>query len=103
MDADVSIAVIPDQPHTIQQKLEQILSKGRTTTMVDPLDLQRNSNENIRRNKPHEPFDTVRRQKMLFSNVLKSIGPDIHANLHQTHGVAADDIKETTERRDSLD
>lgn len=103
LDADDSIAVISDQPHTIQQKLEQILSKSRTTTMVDPLDLQRNSNENIRRNKPHEPFDTVRRQKMLFSDVLKSIGPDIHANLHQTHGVAAEDMKETMQRRDSLD
>lgn len=90
------------EPTNIKQKLEQILSKGRTT-QADQSDLERNNNENIRRRTPIQPFDTVRRQKMLFSNVLKSIGPDIHANLHQTHGTAADDIKETIQRRESLD
>lgn len=102
--ADANVADVEDvQPESIKQKLEQILSKGRAATQADQLDFQRNNNANIRRHKPHEPFDTVRRQKMLFSDVLKSIGPDIHTNLHQTHGIAADDIKETIQRRDSLD
>lgn len=104
LDADDNVADAEDvQPKSIKQKLEQILSKGRATTQADQLDFQRNNNGNIRRHKPHEPFDTVRRQKMLFSDVLKSIGPDIHTNLHQTHGIAADDIKEAIQRRDSLD
>lgn len=89
----------------IKQKLEEIFSKGRATQLGEPVDLEANqhsNNENIRRSKRLEPFDTVRKQKILFSDVLKSIGPDIHSNLHPTHTTAAIDIQET-QRRESLD
>lgn len=85
----------------IKQKLEHILSKGRKM-QANTTDLESNTNENIRRSKPFQPFDTVRKQKMLFSDVLKSIGPDIHANLHPTQTNAAIDIQQT-QRRESLD
>lgn len=94
-----------DAPTDIKQKLEQIFSKGRITQLDSRLDFDTNrnsNNENIRRSKRHEPFDTVRKQKMLFSDVLKSIGPDIHSNLHPIHTTAAIDIQET-QRRESLD
>ncbi|XP_055301854.1 uncharacterized protein LOC129568229 [Sitodiplosis mosellana] len=93
-------------PPNIKQKLEEIFSKGLAATQLDvPVDFEANrngNNENIRRSKRLEPFDTVRKQKMLFSDVLKSIGPDIHSNLHPTHTTAAIDIQET-QRRESLD
>lgn len=87
----------------IKRKLEQIFSKGqiRPNETTD-LENRNNNNENIRRSKRLEPFDTVRKQKMLFSDVLKSIGPDIHANLHPTHTTAAIDIQQA-QRRESLD
>lgn len=100
------IDVENNEPPNIKQKLEEIFSKGRAATQLDePVDFEasRNSNnENIRRSKRLEPFDTVRKQKMLFSDVLKSIGPDIHSNLHPTRTTAAIDIQET-QRRESLD
>lgn len=89
----------------IRQKLENIFSKGRTI-QADVTDLEQNQNENVRRSKRHELFDTVRMQKMRFSSVLKtieSIGSDnIHANLHQTHTTAANDIQQEIKRRESL-
>lgn len=94
-----------DAPTNIKQKLEQIFSKGRITQLDEPLDFDTNrnsNNKNFRRSKRHEPFDTVRKQKILFSDVLKSIGPDIHSNLHPIHTTAATDIQET-QRRESLD
>lgn len=84
----------------IRQKLENIFSQGRTTQASSSA-LEQNNNENVQRSKRYEPFDTVRRQKMRFSNVLKSIGPDPHANLHPTQTTAAIDIQET-QRRESL-
>lgn len=96
------LATDSDDVPAIKRKLEEIFSKGqiRPNETMD-LDTQ-NNNENIRRSKRLEPFDTVRKQKMLFSDVLKSIGPDIHANLHPTNTTAAIDIQEA-QRRESLD
>lgn len=104
--AEVVLREASTSAPNIKQKLEEIFSKGRTTTQLDEsvdLEANRNSNnENMRRSKRLEPFDTVRKQKMLFSDVLKSIGPDIHSNLHPIHTTAAIDIQQT-QRRESLD
>lgn len=103
-DDDESEDEIPNMA-AIRQKLEQIFSKGRTI-QADVDDLELNQNENVRRSKRRELFDTVRMQKMRFSSVLKSIesiGPDVHANLHPTHTPAAEDIKQQEiKRRESL-
>lgn len=95
----------------IKQKLEEIFSKGRKMQQQqqqkhnddddETMDMPANRNNN-RRSKRFEPFDTVRKQKILFSDVLKSIGPDIHVNLHSTHTAASND-KHKAEHRESLD
>lgn len=88
----------------IRKQLENIFSKGRTV-QADVVDLDMNQNENLRRSKRHELIDTVRMQKMRFSSVLKSIesiGPDIHANLHPTNTLAANDIQCEIKRRESM-
>lgn len=92
----------PTSPANIRQRLEHIFSRGQTTQVTNVAELDINQNENIRHSKRREPFDTVRMQKMRFSTVLQSIGPDIHANLHPTQTTAAIDILEQ-QRRDSLD
>lgn len=87
----------------IRKQLENIFSKGRTI-QADVIDLDMNQNENVPRNRRCELIDTVRMQKMRFSSVLKSIesiGPDIHANLHPTNTLAANDIQQEIKRRES--
>lgn len=90
----------------IKRKLEEIFSRGRTETSdVDFIlgsDTIESSNDNVPRTKPETPFDTVKRQKMLFSTVLKSIGPDFHSNLRRTSSVKSNDIG-AVQRRDSVD
>lgn len=102
-DDDDSEDEIPNYA-AIRQKLENIFSKGRTI-QADVIDLELNQNENVRRSKRRELFDTVRMQKMRFSSVLKSIesiGSDVHANLHPTHTLAAEDIQQEIKRRGSM-
>lgn len=90
-----------DEVPNIKQKLESIFSRGQTTQVTNVAELDDNQNQNIRWSKRMEPFDTVRMQKQRFNNVLKSIGPDNHANLHPTQTTAAIDIHEM-QRRESL-
>lgn len=99
--------------HTIKRRLEEIFSKGRTVQQPvqkpnEVFDSSVNNNESYQRysTKQIGPFDTVRKQKMLFSDVLKSIAamhPDTLGNLHPNQNATdANDIQET-QRRDSLD
>lgn len=91
-------------PVSIRQRLEELFSKAQPPVIqrYEPqADENNNSNANdddtnvakIHRKKPIEPFDTVRKQKMLFSNVLKSIEADVFTNLHRTDSLAAVDIQ----------
>lgn len=85
-------------PEAIKQKLEEIFSRGRTQNNNDDDHIAGdtiNQNDGIvlRKIKPIEPFDTVKRQKLIFSNVLRSIRPDSSTNLRRTSSITSTDIK----------
>lgn len=103
-DADADDGYAPTNIASIRHKLESIFSKGHNI-QADVYDLDHNQNENVRRNKRHELFDTVRMQKMRFSNVLKaieSISSEMHANLHSTNTTAGNNILHEIKRRESM-
>lgn len=83
----------------LKQKLEEIFSRARTQNNNDDENnvandtLDQNDGIVLRKIKPIEPFDTVKRQKLIFSNVLKAIRPDSSTNLRRTSSITSTDIK----------
>lgn len=49
--------------------------------------------------RPIKPYDTVRKQKQLFSDVLKAIKPDVRTSLHRTSSTASSDIQSIENRQ----
>lgn len=84
-------------PKTIREKLEEILSRQRTQINGFSGENEINNRTNRPNVKRIEPFDTVKRQKMIFSNVLKSIGPDNHTKLRRTSTIRSVDLPNAEE------
>lgn len=103
---------------TIRQRLEQMLGRGPSSThntnqlytipVPDypdaPTEVAEVAEATIRPSdeceiipfkKPLRPFDTVHKQKVLFSDVLKSISPEIQTSLHRTDSTTSSRLKTT--------
>lgn len=91
---------------SIRDRLNEIYSRGRPpiatfteeTANSEPTDSRRNSEEGIQLRKPVKPYDTVHKQKQLFSDVLKSINPEVRNSLHRTESIASADVKAATHK-----
>lgn len=92
-DNNVDAIVNDPASETIKQKLEEIFSRGRTQCINGADTFDQNDGIVLRKIEPIEPFDTVKRQKLIFSNVLKSIRPDSSTNLRRTSSSTSTDIK----------
>lgn len=90
---------------SIRHRLEELFKQPSLPQPNGIIQIDENNNldgekrVSVQRKKPIEPFDTVRKQKLIFSNVLKSIEADIFTNLHHTNSKASADIENL--RRDS--
>lgn len=91
---------------SIRERLNEIYSRGRPpiatfteeTANDESTDSRRNSEEGIRLRMPLKPYDTVHKQKQLFSDVLKSINPEVRNSLHRTESIASADVQAATHK-----
>lgn len=84
----------------IKQKLEEIFSRGRAQNINDDKNgasdtVDQNDSIILRKSKPIEPFDTVKRQKLIFGNVLKSIRSDSLTKLRRTSSITSTEFQPT--------
>lgn len=86
---------------SIKERLNEIYGRGRPPIAPfnenddSTVDSRRNSDEGIQLRKPIKPYDTVHKQKQLFSDVLKSINPEVRNSLHRTESIAKADVIQT--------
>lgn len=80
---------------SIKERLNEIYGRGRPPIepfVEDSVNYEsgsrRESEEGIQLRRPMKPYDTVHKQKQLFSDVLKSINPDVRNSLHRTESFA---------------
>lgn len=86
----------PKTVNEIKEKLNDILARGKPVmiTITDETTAETDANI-VRRPKVNdniEPFDTVKKQKQKFTNVLKAINSDVRNSLHRTNSNASADI-----------
>lgn len=85
---------------SIRERLNEIYGRRRPPIGVfvgenvnDESNSRRDSDEGIQLRKPIKPYDTVHKQKQLFSDVLKSINPEVRNSLHRTESTASADVQ----------
>lgn len=90
---------------SIRERLNEIYGRGRPSIAVfaeEKFNVESNSrresDEGIQLRKPIKPYDTVHKQKQLFSDVLKSINPEVRNSLHRTESIASADVQAVTHK-----
>lgn len=90
---------------SIRERLNEIYGRRRPPIAVfvgenlnDESNSQRDSDEGIQLRKPIKPYDTVHKQKQIFSDVLKSINPEVRNSLHRTESTASADVQAATHK-----
>lgn len=91
---------------SIRDRLNEIYGRTRPPIVPfieydinnDSTNSRRGSEEGIQLSKAIKPYDTVHKQKQIFSDVLKSINPDVRNSLHRTDSMASADVQAATHK-----
>lgn len=84
---------------SIREKLNEIYGRARPPIVIfakehppNDTDDNRSAEDAIHLRLPDKPYDTVQRQKLLFSDVLRSINPEIRNSLQRSDSFGSIDV-----------